>query len=817
MTPSNVIPQDDRTGTLPGDTGVMTVSPDGRPMTRFLTAEGVYNTLNAMLLSDAADAQRRALIQGMIDGNPPYRQSELQKAGLGELVNINWLGLRGSLESRLSIIDQMVGMDTRLIEVTPKNPGPAPADLQDIGDVIADQFSVAVHDWNGLPALLEAVMRDMDSHGLGVAMFAQKNDWRPISVPRGSVRTAENSRIEIDDNEVIGIEGTLQAGDLFRVLEQKTVGWDLETTREYLVQTFVEKVDNTSQGGNDRGTTLVESFEARMRDNVWYDSNQFKEIRVVHVYSREVDPDGGITHIIVPANRVGTIGWLYREEKVYENLSDVVWFLPSVSSADGRLRSLRGIASYLAPISHLDNQFLCHIFDIGWRSSSFVLQPASRVDMAAMRFVEHGPYTILPPELKVVPNALPAAGLSSLISLRELAQNVGQNNALGLKLSQGTPFPEHPAGSIKGEGKNAQKELQMAQQAVMNADRHGAAVRLRAIAALFRKMFQRMLEIPLAKMPPPARKIAEEFRKACLARNVTEEQFDKFEELFAINLSRELMMGGAAAYVQAMGALMQMRSGMDEEGGVRIMRDILSQIVGRRNVDRYRPMLSRENLSTSAKSFATLENNSIIAGHAPKAGRDQLHRAHIEVHMQLVQPIMQAAQQGQLQDYAKAFQTLQLVVQHLVEHIQLLGSDPAFEAEADAMMKKLKPVFEMLKRLEDAAKKQAEAQAEAQQAQAGAAKAQAEATQQLGSLNGQQLSPELMLKKYEIEKKDVISRMEQESLNKMRADKTVVQNQIKMQEAQNNMAIARMVAGSKAQTGAAPQAPVETGPGDEGF
>ena len=809
MTPSNVSLQNDYTGALPGDTGVMTVTADGRPCRRFLTAEGVYNTLNAMIQSDAADAQRRAMIQGQIDGNPPYRKSDLVKAGLGDMINVNWLGLRGELESRLTVIDQMVGMDTRLIELCPKNPGPAPDALQDIGDVIADQFSSAVHDWSGLSPLLEAVMRDMDAHGLGVAIFPQANDWRPVSMPRGSLRTAENSRIEVDDNEVIAVEGTMQAGDLFRVLEQKTAGWDLEVTKEYLIQTFVEKIDNTSQGGNDRGTTLVESFEARARDNVWYDTNQFKEIRVVHVYAKEVDPEGGVTHIIVPSNRVGTIGWLYYEEKAYENLSDVVWFLPSVSNADGRLRSLRGIAAYLAPLADLDNRFLCHVFDIGWRSSSLVLQPASRVDMASMRFVSHGPFTILPPELKLQASAFPANGLGQLIQLRELAQNVGQNNALGLKLSQGTPFPEHPANPAQ---KGAQREIQAAQQAVLNSDRHGAAVRLRAVAGLFQQMFKRLINTPPVRMPPPARKIAEAFRGACEARNVTTEQLEKFEELFTINLSRELMVGGPAAYVQMMGALMQLRSGMDEEGSVRMMRDILSVAVGRRKIDRYRPMIKREELSTSAKSFAQLENNTILEGHMPKAGRDQLHKAHIEIHMQLIQPIMQAAQQGKIQDFAKAAQTLQLTLQHTFEHLQLYGSDPAFKDEAEAMQKKLRPAAEMLQRLQKVAEQQAKMQAEMQQKQGEAQRQAAEVAQQQNSLNGQPLSPEMALKKYEIDKKDTVSRMEQESLNKMRDWKTNVQNQIRVKEAQNKMAIDRILAQSKATSGAAPAAPQETGP-----
>ena len=802
--------QNDHTGALPGDQGVLTVTTDGRPARRFVSPEGVYNCINAMTMSDAADAQTRAMVQGMIDGNPPYNQEELDKAGLGDMINVNWHGLRGSLESRLGILDQMLGMDTRLIELAPRNPGPDPDGLRDLGDVIADQFSMTLHDWNGLHPLMEAVLRDMDAHGLGVSIFPNEYDWRPTPMPRGSLRTAENAPIDIDDNEVIAVEGTLYAGDLFRVLEQKTAGWDLETTREYLIQTFVEKTDNTSQGGNDRSTTLVESFNARMRDNVWYDTNQFQIIRVIHVYAKEVDPDGGVTHIIVPANRVGTIGWLYHKEKVYDNLSDAVWWMPAVSNADGRLRSLRGLATYLAPLSHLDNVFLSHAVDIGWRASSLVLQPQSKVDASSLRFVDYGPYTILPPELKVVGNAIPANGMDALLQLRELSQNVGVNNALGLKLSSGTPFAEHRTGAgTKGQ----QKELQAAQAAAMSADRHGQAIRMRATAVLFRSIFKRMVSLPEKRMPPPARKLAKAFKDSCYVRGITKEQLLKFDEIFVVGLSREFMLGGPAAFVQAMGSLMQFRPGMDEEGSSRLMRDLMSPIVGRRNIDRYRPVVNRENLSTSAQSMAQLENNTILDGHAPAAGRDQQHRVHIKTHSGLIQPIMQAMQQGQISDAKKAATTMQLSLQHIFQHIQMFGMDPAFQEEAQKIAQDLQPAVQAAQKIQQVAQQQAQLMARTQMAQAEAGQQQAQATQQLATLNGTQLTPELMVEKYKIDKQDAVSRLEQESLNNMRAEKTAVQNRIRLAEAQNKLALDRLMAQSKAQAGAGPEAPQET---DEG-
>ena len=77
MTSSNLEMHNDHTGELPGDTGMLTVDLEGRPTRRFVSPEGVYNVVNHKVMSDTADANKRAMIQGMIDGNPPYQQAEL--------------------------------------------------------------------------------------------------------------------------------------------------------------------------------------------------------------------------------------------------------------------------------------------------------------------------------------------------------------------------------------------------------------------------------------------------------------------------------------------------------------------------------------------------------------------------------------------------------------------------------------------------------------------------------------------------------------------------------------------------------------------
>jgi hypothetical protein len=365
--------------------------------------------------------------------------------------------------------------------------------------------------------------------------------------------------------------------------------------------------------------------------------------------------------------------------------------------------------------------------------------------------------------------------------------------------------PERPTSGIR-----TAREVDAESQALALADKHAARAGFKAVAALFRQMFVRMTKAN-GRTPGAAKELADQFKDACISRMVTAEQWKQLDDLFVVRLSRELEMGGPAAFVNAMSTVMALRPGMDEEGSTRVMRDLLSPIVGRRHIDKYRPIINRENLSTSAASLAKLENNSLMAGMTALAGRDQHHKVHLGVHLQIVAQIVQGAQQGQIQDVGQSAKTLRQALMHSIEHIRMFGEDPAFLDEAKAMMKALEPAVELLKKLDVAAEAVAKVQQEQAQAQAEAQAQQQQAAEQAGSLNGVRLTPELMVKKYEIDKKDIISRMEQESLNGMRAEKTKVQNRIALAHAQFQIKVKALQAKADAAVKAAGGVPAGAG------
>src|SRR6185436_10799997 len=68
-----------------------TLSPDGEaPKTRIGTGQEAYQIWNNLWLADTDRAKRRTLVQGLVDGNPPYNPADLVAAGVSYRCNVNW-------------------------------------------------------------------------------------------------------------------------------------------------------------------------------------------------------------------------------------------------------------------------------------------------------------------------------------------------------------------------------------------------------------------------------------------------------------------------------------------------------------------------------------------------------------------------------------------------------------------------------------------------------------------------------------------------------------------------------------------------------
>jgi hypothetical protein len=230
-------------------------------------------------------------------------------------------------------------------------------------------------------------------------------------------------------------------------------------------------------------------------------------------------------------------------------------------------------------------------------------------------------------------------------------------------------------------------------------------------------------------------------------------------------------MGSLGVKYDLTNQMMSTRGALDERGNRQVVREWFAASVGWRNVDKYVPPVDRNRIPSNETSHAVLENNDFLEGRAVPVGTDQMHQVHILAHFQVVAELSAGLQgQAPMPDPATAARGLELTIQHIQQHAQLLEQDPARNKE---FLQQVKAGLQEAQQLLSVLQQQAQ---EAQRAQEQAQQQVADAQQVLANR-------ELETKIHEINMNAQLEAAKQQSLNDMRAQKTDEQMDIAREKA----------------------------------
>ena len=172
------------------------------PKYRIATAAAALTIFNKLKQEDNKDAFRRSIIQGMIDGNPPYKQSELDEAGLGHITNVNFLTMRSNLDARAAAAHELVFEVDRIAECKPLRPvSQVNPDLAHDSMVVSEEFSQMVTDWDGFQSAVDMAIRESDATGIGFMLFPDEWDWKPRAFKRGTLLFDPKATGDVDTND----------------------------------------------------------------------------------------------------------------------------------------------------------------------------------------------------------------------------------------------------------------------------------------------------------------------------------------------------------------------------------------------------------------------------------------------------------------------------------------------------------------------------------------------------------------------------------------------------------------------------------------
>lgn len=167
-----------------------------------------------------------------------------------------------------------------------------------------------------------------------------------------------------------------------------------------------------------------------------------------------------------------------------------------------------------------------------------------------------------------------------------------------------------------------------------------------------------------------------DFYARCEKRGV-EEEFIKKLDVERTKAVRSIGSGSLANRLVSLRELQGISGQFDDVGRRNLTRDIVSTRVGHDMADRYVPAEVESRPAVDTK-IAILENSQLQQGQPVPVVSNELHGQHLQVHVPLLQQLIEAIDTGQA-DPQQVLPMLQAFYQHTSETVQYAAGDPALE------------------------------------------------------------------------------------------------------------------------------------------
>lgn len=686
--------------------------PKGSRLTDVFAAWALWT---AAWQADRANAFNRARIQEMIDGFPPYDQSELDNLGQAHRTNLNMLEGAAIIESALqpyndltSSVDYIAHVETN--EGDPQMRG-------EWNQIISEEFDRLLRQWHRFEFNNQALAREFVIHGLGVVYFEDDFDWRWKVCGLSDFILPRNTPANEEDVDYAITRRRYTTTQLYKFIEDEEFaqksGWNIEETKKAIYWA-------TSSRNSAPTSWEWEELQRELKQNdVYFGRVRAKEIWVLHFWVREFD--GSISHFLTLENGLNQ-DFLYKNIGRFKSIRNCLHIF-TYGIGNGYYHSIRGLGYKIFPQIQVSNQLRCAVIDATFFSAGAVIQPEDSVALDELSFSYMGPFTLVPPNIKFVDFKRENISQNILPIVQDLSAQI-QNNT-------GTYQPRAPADQMQAMGRERKTKLEVQAQLQKESTLSTAAMNLFYIPwdRVLSECFRRATSPALTQLDPGG-KAAYEFRQRCLKRKIPNSALQNIKRVRAV---RAVGYGSASARLLALDQVSQLAPQFDEIGRRAAIRDKVAAYVGYAQADRYVPSITsgQANRQPIDRKFAELENGQLQQGIQVQVNPDDIPKTHIMVHLIAVHNLIAGIKQGTLPAMQGSPQ-LHMFLNHITQHVQQLSADPTRFQEVRMVNKGLNLIEGFLTQLDHNIQ---EAQAAA--AREGTQVAQAQAALAQRAANGQ--------------------------------------------------------------------------------
>jgi len=663
-----------------------TVEENGNPVKRRIStataAHAVFRDLDA-----EADSRHKqwARISGLVDGNCPYRPETLKALGMGYRSNLNNRKAEAIVDTNVAALHELIIEVPQLI-----NARPAGVDREDMagdwGSVFADEYSQLLRRWSGFYYNTNAAFRDCVVTGWGAMVWPNIRGWKSKTYPAYNFRFPKKASVCVDEIPFFGLYDDIEAGWLFRKIQNekvaKAAGWDVRAVKQLLVECLTGGKRNAE---NEYSDSEYLNLQLSIRNNdAELESRLTTSIRVKHLMVQEVEGDQKISHYILPDDPQ-VESFLYKKEDMYAKMSDILWLLP-YDYGNGMLASVKGLGHRIFNHCEVDNRLYNQILDAGQISASLLIQPAAGSEVEEISLLRAGMLSVLPPRVDVVQSSFKPP-LEPLIALSSMTDSILNNNTGVFR-----PRRENP---LSKETEKTAAQIYAEQEREARVEKNQAARLYLCWDEWHKQTVKRIFSLFTSGSASDEEvKAAREFKERCIAREVPEEMFESCEK-WVVSASRAVGIGSQSLKLRGFQQLMALRGSMDEVGRRNTEREYTAALLGGyHSVDRFFPFLNRDKVASNEHSISSMENNDFIQNQAVPVGQDQRHTIHLSVHAQFLFGLVEAIRNPEAQvKIGEVLHAFQRALPHMEMHINYLAQDETRKKEVDEFTTLIKKQF----------------------------------------------------------------------------------------------------------------------------
>lgn len=680
-----------------GDTGKV-------PATRLSEPEHAKQIVEETIRADEKRARVRKEVKGLVDGNPPYKDSERKKHGLGHTSNTNWRIAEAFLNQGIGAIYDIFSETPTYAEVRLEEDDPNKR--EDWSGIQTEEYERLQRKDRDFDFHVQRSQHDMMLYGLGPLVWEDKYSICVKSVAAGDLYLFDNEQSNVSEWDLCAVMMEYKPWQLYNFIQDgesaRKVGWNVTAARKAIMKAHPSWRNGMNGGRN------WEWHQQQLRcNNIGY-SYQADTIRVAMIcykeFPREGSYSGKISECIIPSENWNEdrIEFLFQAVDYCDRWQNKIAPM-YYDHGDGLHHSVKGMGIKFYSSLAYQNRLICSIADKAMQPK-IALKPLN--DQAANKtsMMQMGDYLVMPVGYDVAQVGFSGMIEDALVAKRDfeslLASNLSQYRQ-NLQKSDGNPITATEAQFRAGEQARLGK-TQLARY-------------YEQLDAVYEERYRRAVD---PNQPKYSKMYDEckEFRDRCVKRGVSLKAMAKYE---SVKAARIVGQGSSMLRQQTLERMLGIIAMLPEGGRINLLSDFISANAGQVLRERYYPIHQVQRLPSDHVAQATDQVAGMKVGLAPVITDSQDHVAYIGVFLKAAfQAITSLEQGGNPMEVATFLELAGTAIAGHLDQIRNDQSRKAFVEQTEEQLKELASIHDKLvAQIQQQQKQQAKQAQQAQQRQ----------------------------------------------------------------------------------------------------